>query len=103
VLLRFIEDMRSTLREAHRVLVRGGRAVIVVGENAIKGVYIRNAKVITAIAEEVGLILEGQFSHTLPPNRRYLPPPNKTSGKGIRRRMRREVILSFRKSRSVVH
>jgi hypothetical protein len=101
VLLRFVEDMRSTLREARRVLVRGGRAVIVVGENAVRGVYIRNAKIITAIAEDVGLVLEDQCSRTLPPNRRYLPPPrNNKSGKGIARRMRREVILSFRKSRS---
>jgi hypothetical protein len=41
--------------------------VIVVEENAIRGVYIRNAKVITAIAEDVGLSLEHQFSGTLPP------------------------------------
>lgn len=98
ILVRFVEDMYSAIREVFRVLTPGGKAVYVVGENTIRGTYIKNSEIIMAIASEVGLELSAQQSRALPPNRRYLPPPSSRIRRGsLNARMRREVILSFRK------
>lgn len=96
VLTRFIGDMQSAIMEVSRVLVPGGKAIYVIGENTIKGTYIQNAKIITAIAKKAGLRLTNHTRRTLPPNRRYLPPPSrgKTSA-ALDGRMRREVVLYF--------
>jgi hypothetical protein len=98
ILSQFIEDMRAAIGEVSRVLVAGGRAIYVVGENTIEGTYIQNSKLVAEIARYSGLVLERRHERILPPNRRYLPPP----ATGVRRdtldgRIRREVILSFRK------
>jgi hypothetical protein len=74
----YIADMRLALQEVARVLVPRGRAVYVIGENTIRGVYVRNAKIVRVLASRLGLHLEKSSSRPLPSNRRYLPPP--TSG-----------------------
>src|SRR5579864_5960505 len=43
VLVRYIADMRRAMREVRRVLVPGGKAVYVMGENTVRGTYIRNS------------------------------------------------------------
>jgi DNA modification methylase len=97
LLARFIQDMRAALSEVARILVPGGRAVYVIGENTIRGVYIRNAEILIAAARGAGLRLERQTTRLLPNNRRYLPPPSRVRGAALDTRMRREVVLSFRK------
>jgi len=97
---RYINDMRNAMRETGRVLVAGGVAVYVIGENTVRGTYIRNAKVVAAVARLCGLKFEKQHTRTLPANRRYLPPPSRgKSSAPLDTRMRREVILKFRKPR----
>ena len=54
----YIADMRLALQEVARVLVPGGRAVYVLGENTIRGVYVRNAKIVRVLASRHGLRLE---------------------------------------------
>ena len=99
VLARYIDDMRSAIREVARVLTPAGRAVYVVGENTIRGTYIRNSFIVSTVAELSGLECTGRRSRLLPANRRYLPPPSKRDGKGaLDGRMRREIILTFRKA-----
>jgi DNA modification methylase len=101
ILARYIDDMRCAICEVARVLARGGKAVYVVGENTIRGTYIRNSLVISAVAELSGLTLEKRCSRILPANRRYLPPPsNLDSTAALDTRMRREVILTFSKAAS---
>lgn len=102
LLRRFIQDMDAVVREAARVLVPGGKAVFVVGENELKGTYIRNSKIIYKLALRAGLTFKDTSTRTLPQNRRYLPPP--TKGKGsINARMRKEVVITFvKKKRQVV-
>jgi DNA modification methylase len=101
VLSHFISDMHRAMEEVSRVLVPGGKAIYVVGENTIKGTYIQNAKIITAIAQKVGLKLKSQSRRALPPNRRYLPPPsNSKNSAALDNRMRREVILQFVKPKA---
>jgi SAM-dependent methyltransferase len=97
LLWRYIDDMRVALREASRVLAPGGRAVYVVGDNTIKGTFIRNSVVVSAAAELAGLRVARRQSRDLPANRRYLPPPSKDRVAAMDGRMRREVVLTFTK------
>ncbi len=98
LLVQYIGDMICALLEVSRVLKRRGRAVYVVGESTVRGTYIRNSKIVTAAAQYSGLKLVSRRSRTLPANRRYLPPPKRrTSPQAFAVRMRREIILVFRK------
>lgn len=98
MLERYVSDMRDALAEVARVLVHGGQAVYVVGENTIRGTFIPNAKILRALAEQVGLQLCRQSDRKLPANRRYLPPPQRVAGSAaFDGRMRREVVMTFRK------
>jgi len=98
VLVRYVEDMWRALREVARVLVPGGKAVYVVGENTVRGTYIRNSVIVEEVAQLCGLELEERCVRRLPANRRYLPPPS-LSGRpaALDGRMRREVVLAFRR------
>ena len=99
VLKRYIDDMRQVIGETVRVLACDGKAVLVVGENTLRGTFIPNSLVVEAIADNVGLRRTARRSRKLPPNRRYLPPPSKNSPPAaLNGRMRREVVLTFRKA-----
>jgi len=58
---KYLEDMRSNLIEVHRVLKKGHKYVIVVGNNRIRGEVFENWKYIMEIAEEVGFNVECYF------------------------------------------
>jgi DNA modification methylase len=96
LLWRYIDDMRGAICEVSRVLVSSGKAVYVVGENTIKGTFVRNSVAVTAVAELAGLRLLERRTRDLPANRRYLPPPSKEGSiAAMDSRMRREVVLTF--------
>lgn len=96
VLARYIDDIRKAVREAARVLVPGGRAIYVVGENIVRGAYIRTSDIVSAVAELSGLKLDQRRVRTLPADRRYLPPPlGRGSSRALDIRMGREVLLAF--------
>ena len=98
MLARYINDMQRAVGEISRVLAGNGRAVYVVGENTVRGTFIRNAMIVEAVATTVGLRCTARRSRELPANRRYLPPPSKQSETAtLGNRLRREVILTFRK------
>lgn len=98
MLAHYIEDMRRAVAESARVLRPGGKAIYVVGENTVRGTFIPNAKIVSAVAQSAGLNSETRRTRILPANRRYLPPPSTRSGQqSLDGRMRREVILSFSK------
>jgi tRNA G10 N-methylase Trm11 len=98
LLARYVWDMGSALAEAFRVLRRGGRAVYVVGDTTSRGTFIRNSKIVTAVAERHGLSLVSRQSRALPANRRYMPPPKPVIGSDtMDARMRREVVMAFKK------
>jgi hypothetical protein len=88
--------MRDSIAEVYRVLDRGGRAVYVVGENTIRGTYIRNSVIVSKLAESAGFTEVQRRTRALPANRRYMPPPSTSEG-SMDTRMRREVILTFAK------
>jgi len=99
LLARYVWDMGKALAEVSRVLKIGGRAVYVVGDSTVRGTFIRNSSVVAAVAEENGLVLNSRQTRALPANRRYLPPPKKGAATDtLDTRMRREVVLEFKKS-----
>ncbi len=97
MLARYVTDMSAVVQEIARVLTPAGRAVLVVGDSTIRGVYVRNSRVIAWLAQQQGLVLKALRRRPIPPNRRYLPPPSSVSETGLRRRMRTEVVLTFTK------
>jgi DNA modification methylase len=98
VLTRYIGDMRRAMHEVARVLVPRGKAVYVIGENTVRGTYIRTSHIISAIAKLCGLRIEYRRVRALPATRRYLPPPSPGSNSdSMDARMRREVVLAFAK------
>jgi hypothetical protein len=94
ILGRYIHDMRGAIAEVGRVLSKAGKAVYVVGENTLRGTYIRTSVIVTKLAELAGLSMKERRRRTLPANRRYMPPPSAAKGM-MDGRMRREVVLSF--------
>jgi tRNA G10 N-methylase Trm11 len=98
ILARYIGDMRDAMTQVARVLSSSGKAVYVVGENTLRGSYIRTSRIVSVLAESVGLRREQRKTRELPANRRYLPPPSALNIKGmLNARMRREVVLTFAK------
>jgi DNA modification methylase len=98
ILGKYIHDMRGAISEVGRVLSNTGKAVYVVGENTLRGTYIRTSVIVTKLAELAGLSIKERRTRNLPANRRYMPPPSPGySGGTIQARMRREVVLTFAK------
>lgn len=96
ILLGYLQDMRGVVSEIARVLKPGGRAVVVVGDCAIRGAFVQNSVAIEQLASAVGLKAVGRRVRELPENRRYLPPPTHgDAGKQLQKRMRQEVVLTF--------
>jgi len=59
VVSKYFHDMRLVMREVHRVLEKGGRFILVIGDNTICGIKVKNHKILVDIAvQEVGFELE---------------------------------------------
>lgn len=94
MVLRYRNDLAAIAAEVGRVLVPAGRAVFVVGNSTVRGVFLDNAELLTRAAEEAGLRKVARNVRALPQANRYLPPPGAGTG-NLSRRMREEVVLSF--------
>src|SRR5581483_6586590 len=94
---RYVSDMNAVMSEIARVLVQRGQAVLVIGDCTLRGFYIRNSAAIRLLAANHSLDLLSERRRRIPDKRRYLPPPQKKSGEALAKRLRTEVILSFRK------
>jgi len=98
LLARYVSDMREAVAEVGRILVPSGSAIYVVGENTVRGTYVRNSAIVSAVAELSGLVLKERRVRVLPDNRRYLPPPtHRGTADRLHLRMRREVVLTFKR------
>lgn len=98
ILARYVHDMRLVVEETARVLDRGGTAAYVVGENTVRGAFIRNSRMIGLLAADAGLEVVSRRSRSLPQSSRYLPPPSARAEARLGGRMRREVVLEMRKA-----
>ena len=102
MLLQYFHDMDCVLAEISRILKRTGKAVVVVGNSTIRGIFIHNSKILTRIARKNGLHLVSARKRELQENRQYLPPPARhSSGAAMQSRMNEEVILVFEKRPSI--
>jgi DNA modification methylase len=59
---KYLEDMKRNLKEVYRVLKRGRKYVIVVGNNKIRGEIFKNWSYIMRIAKEEGFEVESYFA-----------------------------------------
>jgi DNA modification methylase len=94
---RYLCDLLLLYREQARVLRPGGRAVTVIGNSAVRGIFLRNDAAAIVAAERCGLQLESHYERPLPSGRRYLPPPDR-GGDSLNLRMRTENVLKFSKN-----
>lgn len=61
IAFKYLDDMRKNLTEVYKVLCKGGRYVVVVGNNRIRGQLFENWKYLMPIAEEIGFEVETYF------------------------------------------
>jgi SAM-dependent methyltransferase len=61
IAFKYLEDMRKNLIEVYKVLREGGRYIIVVGNNRIRGQLFENWKYLMPIAENIGFAVETYF------------------------------------------
>jgi DNA modification methylase len=95
---RYVVDIYQMLVEIQRVLKPNSRAVFVIGNSCLSGIFVRNAQALKNAAEYVGLSLVDEHERELPANRRYLPPPGRQSSAELAKRMRTECVISFIKA-----
>ena len=96
-LYRFARDIRAVLKQIYCVLKPQGRAVLVIGNSTIKGVFVNNARLILAAATQVGFVEVSRCSREIPANHRYLPPPKPDGDQPLAKRIREEVVLTLQR------
>ena len=61
IAFKYLDDMRKNLTEVYKVLREGGRYIVVVGNNRIRGQLFENWKYLMPIAEDIGFEIETYF------------------------------------------
>lgn len=92
---RYVLDLYGMVSEIHRVLKPGSKAVLVIGNSCIKGVFVENSRAAVAAANRAGLRLLTHRERDLPTSKRYLPPPTDQEQSILSKRMRTESVLTF--------
>jgi hypothetical protein len=96
ILARYIKDMDLVIREIRRVLVRGGRCALVIGNCTVRGIFIKNSAALVKIGEHHNLSTRAVKVRQLPPSVRYLPPPSSIRlGGPLQGRLREEIVLNM--------
>ena len=98
ILGRYVYDMAKVISEIERVLAPGGRAVFVIGNSKIRGVFINNSDLFVYLGGISGLKTTSIVRRELLCKRRYLPPPkSKKSGVALSSRIDEEVVITLEK------
>ena len=92
---RYASDMNAVFHEFARVVKKGGKVVIVVGNSFLRGATVDNARLVEDLAYSMEFATEGKEIREIPAHRRYLPPTGGTNGK-IDICMREETALTLR-------
>ena len=96
IVIRYLQDMDNVFSECKRVMKQKAQAVFVIGDSAVRGVYVKNSEGLIGLAGKNGLKLVSKKVRPIPDDRRYLPPPKKHGANNrIHNRMREEVVLRF--------
>lgn len=98
IIKRYAVDACLLMKEVSRVTKKNGKAVFVVGNSFIKGVYISNSQIFVKAARLYGLELKSKKTRNLPVSSRYLPISNNNKN-SLDKRMKREVVLEFVKKK----
>ncbi|WP_146076532.1 hypothetical protein [Rathayibacter sp. AY1A7] len=98
IIYRYAHDMERFAVEAARVTKPGGDIVAVVGNSTLRGNYIRNDEITQLALEKSGFTPVDRFERELPEGRRYLPIGRGTSGEGLAKRMRTEVVIRLKRN-----
>ena len=90
ILYRFYKDMEQNLQEVFKVLKPGARYCVVIGNNTVRGTYVKSHEILTqmALSKNIGFELETYFHSGL--INHYIKIPRKE-------RMPGEWVLVFRK------
>lgn len=75
IVYKYLVDMRKNLFEVFRVLKKGGRYVMVIGNNRIRGEIIENWRYISELAEGIGFYVENFFASEI--IRHFIKVPRK--------------------------
>jgi SAM-dependent methyltransferase len=91
---RYAVDVLRLMKEIHRTLRVGGRAVLVVGNSCLRGTFIKNSAGVVLAGKRAGLRFKREAERELPESKRYLPL-KKTADPALSKRMRTESVLTF--------
>lgn len=97
VVARYVADITAVIGESARVLRQEGNIALVVGNCAMRGVYIQNAEIVKWAMEQNGMEVVSESVREIPDNRRYLPPPPSAETTEPTR-LRQEVVIAAVKS-----
>lgn len=96
-LTRYVGDLRRLASAFAKCLREDGTLTAVIGNSTLRDTYIPNSDLFRAIAEKTGFELKEKYTRRIDARRRYLPESD--SGKSLDKRMRKEVVLLFRRTR----
>ncbi len=65
VVFKFFDDMKQNLVEIRRVLRRGGRYVVVIGDGKVRGENVPTHEILSSIAKQEGFTLERTFGYII--------------------------------------
>jgi len=65
VVYQYFDQMKVAFEEFYRVLKSGGKAIFVVGDNNIRGIYVPTHKLLLKIAELIGFSVDIYFYHVI--------------------------------------
>ncbi len=94
---RYTLDMHSFIVESARVLKKGGKATLVVGNSCLNDIFVENDLIVRNSCKMAGLKLISIKKRKIPQNKRYLPSPSYENVASFGSRMRTESVMSFSK------
>jgi hypothetical protein len=94
---RYALDMHSFILESARVLKKGGKATLVVGNSCLNDIFVENDLIIRNSCKMAGLKLVSMKIRKIPQSKRYLPSPSYDNVASFGNRMRTESVMSFSK------
>jgi SAM-dependent methyltransferase len=93
---RFARDIHDLCRTLARVTRPRGMLVIVVADSQLAGVPVSNSGICAAALAHHGFVLAEKQVRQIPARHRYLPPPD-ASLSSLAKRMKEEVVYTFRR------